>query len=399
MSFLKMTDLELTGKRVLIREDLNVPIQEGKITSDARITASLPTIQLALKANAKVIVTSHLGRPTAGTYEDKFSLAPVAQRLSEQLGQEVRLIKDWLNGIEVEPGEVVLCENTRFNVGEKENDAALAQKMAALCDIYVNDAFATAHRKEASTYGITQYAKVACAGLLLANELESLAKVMLNPERPLVAVVGGSKVSTKLHLLKSITKIVDHLIVGGGIANTFIAAAGHSVGASLYEPDLIEEAKRLTSMAGTLGAEIPMPADVVVAKTLSEDADTQIKQIADIDPTDMILDIGPHTAEIFADIIKTAKTIVWNGPLGAFEMDPFSHGTQIIGEAIAMSSAYSVAGGGDTVAAIDKYGLSDKISYISTGGGAFLTYLEGKKLPTVAALEEHYAKKEDKEND
>ena len=388
MAFLKMTDLDLANKRVLIREDLNVPIKDGEITSNVRIKAALSGIKHALKEKAAVIVTSHLGRPTEGTYDAQLSLAPVAAKLSEFLGQPVPLIKDWLEGVDVKPGQVVLCENTRFNVGEKANDNALAQKMAALCDIYVNDAFATAHRSEASTCGIAKFAKVACAGPLLSAELEALEKVMANPERPLVAIVGGSKVSTKLALLGSIAKKVDSLIVGGGIANTFIAAAGHPIGKSLYEADLIDEAERLTSSAEQLGVKIPLPTDVIVAEQFSADAEAYDQPISHVGEDERILDIGPDTVKELVKVIKKAKTILWNGPVGAFEIEQFSKGTEAIAKAIAENTdAYCVAGGGDTIAAIEKYDLADKISYISTGGGAFLTYLEGKTLPAVAALE------------
>lgn len=392
MSYLKMTDLDLSDKRVLIREDLNVPLEKGRITSDARIVASLPTIESAVDQNAAVIIVSHLGRPTEGEYNEKYSLAPVAAKLTEMLGQNVKLVKDWVNGVEVEPGQVVLCENVRFLVGEEKNDDDLAKKMAALCDVYVNDAFATAHRKQASTYGIAKYAKVACAGLLLDDELTALAKIMENPVRPMVAIIGGAKVSTKLKLLESIAKVVDELIVGGGIANTFIKAAGNNVGKSLYEPDLVKDASHLVQMAETLGVKIPMPVDVVVATEFSETAVATIKTLSEVRDDEMILDIGPETVKKFKAVIEKAKTIVWNGPVGAFELTPFSKGTEDIAKAIAESSAFSVAGGGDTIAAIEKYGIKDKISYISTAGGAFLEYLEGEKLPAVEALETCYAK-------
>ncbi|HCU05072.1 MAG: phosphoglycerate kinase [Gammaproteobacteria bacterium GWE2_42_36] len=388
-----MTEVNLANKRVLIREDLNVPVKEGKIKSEARIVAALPTIKKALAEKAAVIIISHLGRPTPGKYDEENSLAPVAKRLSELLGQPVPLVKDWIDGgFEVKPGEVVLCENVRCLVGEKENDDALSQKMAKLCDIYIHDAFATAHRKEASTYGVAKYAKVACAGLLLDAELEALGSIMERPTRPLMAVVGGSKVSTKLKLLGSITKMVDVLFVGGGIANTFLAAAGKPVGKSLYEPDLVEEAKRLMIVAKAAGKSIPLPIDVVVAKEFSEAAVSAVKKVDDVAADDMILDLGPETAKLFAAQLQNAKTILWNGPVGAFEMDQFAKGTDVVGKGIANSSAYSVAGGGDTIAAIEKCGIKENISYISTAGGAFLEYLEGDKLPAVEVLEACFAK-------
>ena len=392
-AYLKMTEVNLANKRVLIREDLNVPVKEGKIKSEARIVAALPTIKKALAEKAAVIIISHLGRPTPGKYDEENSLAPVAKRLSELLGQPVPLVKDWIDGgFEVKPGEVVLCENVRCLVGEKENDDALSQKMAKLCDIYIHDAFATAHRKEASTYGVAKYAKVACAGLLLDAELEALGSIMERPTRPLMAVVGGSKVSTKLKLLGSITKMVDVLFVGGGIANTFLAAAGKPVGKSLYEPDLVEEAKRLMIVAKAAGKSIPLPIDVVVAKEFSEAAVSAVKKVDEVAADDMILDLGPETAKLFAAQLQNAKTILWNGPVGAFEMDQFAKGTDVVGKGIANSSAYSVAGGGDTIAAIEKCGIKENISYISTAGGAFLEYLEGDKLPAVEVLEACFAK-------
>ena len=391
MPYLKMSDLDLQGKRVLIREDLNVPLKNGVITSDARIVASLPTMQKALKAGAAVMVVSHLGRPTEGEYDAKLSLAPVAAKLTTLLGQEVELIKEWINGVSVKPGQIVLCENVRFLVGEEDNDEELSEKMASLCDVYVNDAFATAHRKQASTYGIAKYAKVACAGILLEGELVALENIMDKPVRPLVAVIGGAKVSTKLKLLESIAKVVDDLIVGGGIANTFIAAAGNDVGKSLYEPNLVKDAEHLVAMAETLGVTIPMPVDVVVGAEFSETAKATVKMLDEVKEDEMILDIGPETVKIFEAVIAKAKTIVWNGPVGAFELAPFSKGTEAIATAIAKSSAYTVAGGGDTIAAIEKYNIQDQISYISTAGGAFLAYLEGDKLPAVEALETCYA--------
>jgi phosphoglycerate kinase len=382
MSVINMTDLDLAGKRVLIRQDLNVPVKDGKVTSDARIQASLPTIQLALDAGAKVMVMSHLGRPTEGEYVEEFSLQPVANHLASLLNKDVPLVSDWLDGVDVAEGELVLCENVRFNVGEKTDNEALSQKMAALCDIYVMDAFGTAHRAQASTHGVAKFAPVACAGPLLANELEALAKAIDNPEAPVVAIVGGSKVSTKLTVLDSLKELADQLIVGGGIANTFLAAAGFPVGKSLYEENLIEDAKRLMKETN-----IPLPTDVVVAKTFSEDAEATIKAVADVAGDDMILDIGPETRQAFNEIINNAKTIVWNGPVGVFEFDQFGEGTKSMSLAIAESSAFSIAGGGDTLAAVDKYGIKEQVSYISTGGGAFLEFLEGKTLPAVAVLE------------
>jgi len=388
MSVIKMTDLKLGGKRVLIRQDLNVPIKNGKVTSDARIRASMPTIEHAVKAGAKVMLMSHLGRPEEGVYDEKYSLAPVAEHMSGLLGKPVRLIKDWLNGMDLADGEVVICENVRFNKGEKKNDDALSKKMAALCDVYVMDAFGTAHRAQASTHGVAKYAPVACAGPLLAAELEALAKALDKPARPMVAIVGGSKVSTKLTVLESLSKIVDQLIVGGGIANTFIAAAGHNVGKSLYEEDLIGEAKKLASAAKAAGGDIPIPVDVVCGKEFSESAAATLKSVKDVAADDMIFDVGPKTAQQFAEILKNAGTIVWNGPVGVFEFDQFGAGTKAMAMAIADSKAFSIAGGGDTLAAVDKYNIADKVSYISTGGGAFLEFLEGKKLPAVAILEE-----------
>ncbi len=388
MSFKRMIDLDLNGKRVLIREDLNVPLKDGKVSSDSRIRACLPTIRHAVKAGARIILMSHLGRPTEGQYAPEFSLKPVADRLSELLGQPVRLVKDWLSGVDAEPGEVVLCENVRFNPGEKKDDPELSKKMAALCDIYVMDAFGTAHRAEASTHGVGLQAPVACAGLLLAAELDALGKALQHPKRPLLAVVGGSKVSTKLTVLESLCSKVDRLIVGGGIANTFIAAAGHAVGKSLHEPDLIPEARRLAEAAKARGAEIPAPTDVVCAKEFSEKAAASVKQVGDVEADDLILDIGPQTAARYAEIIQAAGTIVWNGPVGVFEFASFGEGTRIVAMAIADSPAFSIAGGGDTLAAIDKYGIGDRISYTSTGGGAFLEFLEGKALPAVTMLEQ-----------
>lgn len=387
MPVIKMTDLDLAGKRVLIREDLNVPLKNGEITSDARLRAALPTIKLAIGAGAKVMVMSHLGRPTEGEFDEQFSLAPVARYLSDKLSMEVPLIKDWIDGVEVQAGEVVLCENVRFLLGEGKDDEALARKMAALCDVYVMDAFGTAHRAQASTHGVGKFAPVACAGPLLSGELEALGKALNNPARPFVAIVGGSKVSTKLTVLESMSGVVDQLIVGGGIANTFIAAAGYPVGKSLYEADLVDEAKRLTDAAKARGGDIPVPTDVVCAKEFAETAEATLKPAADVSEDDMIFDVGPDTSAAFADIIRNAGTIVWNGPVGVFEFDQFGAGTEAISRAIADSPAFSIAGGGDTLAAVDKYGIADKVSYISTGGGAFLEFLEGKTLPAVAMLE------------
>ena len=388
MSVIKMADLDLNGKRVLIREDLNVPVKAGKVTSDARIRAALPSIKLALEKGAKVMVMSHLGRPTEGEYNEEFSLAPVVDYLNEALEQTVRLEKDYLDGVEIADNEVVVFENVRFNVGEKKNDEALSKKLAALCDVYVMDAFGTAHRAQASTHGVGLFADVACAGPLLAAELEALGKALDNPARPLVAIVGGSKVSTKLTVLDSLSTIVDQLVTGGGIANTFIAAAGHPVGKSLYEADLIDEANKLSAAAKANNGEIPVPTDVVVGNEFSESAVATLKDVNEVTDEDMIFDIGPDTANQLAKIIANAGTVVWNGPVGVFEFDQFGNGTRAIADAIANSSAFSIAGGGDTLAAIDKYGIADKVSYISTGGGAFLEFLEGKKLPAVAMLEE-----------
>lgn len=386
MSIQRMVDLDLSGKRVLIRQDLNVPVKNGKVTSDIRIQASVPTIEKALAAGAAVMLLSHLGRPVEGQYDEASSLKPVAERLSALLGKPVRLEKDWLDGIVIAPGELVLCENVRFNVGEEKNSDELGKKMAALCDVFVMDAFGTAHRAQASTHSVAKFAPIVCAGPLLASELDALGKALETPTKPLVAIVGGSKVSTKLTVLKSLSKKVDQLIVGGGIANTFIAAAGFPVGKSLYEADLIEEAQRLIAAAKQAGSDIPIPVDVVCAKEFSETAIATIKNVADVEADDLILDIGPDTAKQYAELLKSAGTIVWNGPVGVFEIEQFSHGTQVLATAIAESSAFSIAGGGDTLAAIDKYGINDQISYTSTGGGAFLEFLEGKELPAVAIL-------------
>ena len=382
MTVINMTDLDLANQRVLIREDLNVPVKDGQVTSDARIRAALPTIKLALEAGAKVMVMSHLGRPTEGEYDEQYSLKPVADHLSTLLGQDVPLVKDWLDGVEVEAGQVVLVENVRFNVGEKKDDETLAKKMAALCDIYVMDAFGTAHRAQASTHGVGKFAPIACAGPLLAAELEALGKALDNPARPLVAVVGGSKVSTKLTVLESLSKVCDQLIVGGGISNTFVAARGYNVGQSLYEKDLIPQAQKLMA-----DLDIPAVTDVRVGTEFSETAVATVKPVDQVADNEEIMDLGPESAQALAEILKGAKTILWNGPCGVFEFDNFSKGTEVVAQAIAQSDAFSVAGGGDTLAAIDKYGLADQVSYISTGGGAFLEFVEGKVLPAVAMLE------------
>lgn len=383
-----MTDIDLSGKRLLIRQDLNVPLKDGKVTSDKRIRASLPTIKLAVDAGARVMIMSHLGRPVEGEYDPRFSMAPVADTLAELLGRKVRLVKDWLDGVDVDEGEVALMENVRFNKGEKKNEDGLSKKMAALCDVYVMDAFGTAHRAQASTHGVARYAPVASAGPLLSAELDALGKALDNPARPMLAIVGGSKVSTKLPVLESLSKVVDQLIVGGGILNTFIAAAGYKVGKSLYEEDLIDEAKRLTENARARGGDIPIPTDVVCGKEFAETAAATLKNIGEVEDDDMIFDVGPETSGKFAEILKKAGTIIWNGPVGVFEFDQFGEGTKSLSIAIAESPAFSIAGGGDTLAAIDKYGIADKISCISTGGGAFLEFLEGKELPAVAVLEE-----------
>jgi len=390
MSVIKMMDLDLAGKRVLIRQDLNVPIKNGKVTSDKRIIASLPTIEHCMKAGAKVMVMSHLGRPTEGEYNEEFSMIPVGDHIAALLGRNVDMVKDWTEkGVgPMNDGDLVLLENVRFNVGEKKNDDALAKKMAELCDVFVMDAFGTAHRAQASTHGVAKFAPVACAGPLLAGELEALGKALDKPARPMVAIVGGSKVSTKLTVLESLSKIVDQLIVGGGIANTFIAAQGHNVGKSLYEADLVDTAKKLTADAQARGGDIPVPTDVVCAKEFAETAEATLKSVSDVTDDDMIFDIGPDSAAALADTLKNAGTIVWNGPVGVFEFDQFGEGTKAISMAIAESKAFSIAGGGDTLAAVDKYGIASKVSYISTGGGAFLEFLEGKQLPAVAILEE-----------
>jgi phosphoglycerate kinase len=396
MSVIKMADLDLKGKRVLIREDLNVPVKNGKVASDARIVASLPTIRLALEKGAAVMVCSHLGRPTEGEFSEENSMKPVADYLSQALGRDVPLLKDYLGGVDVAPGQVVLFENVRFNKGEKKNSDELAQKYAALCDVFVMDAFGTAHRAEGSTHGVAKFAKVACAGPLLAAELDALEKALAKPERPMVAIVAGSKVSTKLDVLTSLSTLCDQLIVGGGIANTFLAAAGYKVGKSLCEHDLIDTARAIAAKVS-----VPLPLDVVVAEVTGpiedfmafvNNATPVVKDVKDVGDNDMILDVGPKTAAQFAELLKAAKTVLWNGPVGVFEVDSFGNGTRVLSQAIAESAAFSIAGGGDTLAAIDKYGVSEKISYISTGGGAFLEFVEGKQLPAVAALEEAAAK-------
>ncbi len=383
-----LADMELANRRLLIRQDLNVPVNEGVITNDARIRASLPTLKLALSQGAAVMVMSHLGRPTEGVIEDQYSLQPAADALSAALGQPVALVKDWIDGCDVEPGQIVLCENVRFLAGEKKCEDALAKKMAALCDIYVMDAFGTAHRAQASTYGVAKFAPEVCAGPLLAAELDALAKALDNPQRPMVAIVGGSKVSTKLILLEQLIDKVDQLVVGGGIANTFIAAAGYSVGKSLYEADLVDVAKQLIEKAKQRGAEIPIPTDVVCAKEFSETAAAEIKSVKDVADDDMILDLGPESAKHLSTVMQSAGTIVWNGPLGVFEIPQFAQATKTLSDAIATSQAFSIAGGGDTVAAIDKFEVAERISYISTGGGAFLEFLEGKTFPAVEILQQ-----------
>ena len=389
MSFIKLTDLDLAGKRVLIRADLNVPVKDGKVTSDARITASMPTMEHCAKAGAKVMVMSHRGRPEEGVVDEENSMQPIADDMSAKLGKDVRLIKDYLdNAPEVADGEIVLFENVRFNSGEKKDDEELAKKYASLCDIFVMDAFGTAHRAQASTHGAGKFAPVACAGLLLADELDNLAKALAEPARPMVAIVGGSKVSTKLTVLEALSEKVDQLVVGGGIANTFLKAMGHNVGKSLCENDLVDTAKVLVEKMKERGANIPIAVDVVCGKEFSETAEATLKDAADVDDDDMIFDIGPKSAQELADIIEKAGTVVWNGPVGVFEFDQFGEGTKTVSMAIANSDCFSLAGGGDTIAAIQKYDIYDKVSYISTAGGAFLEYLEGKTLPAVAMLEE-----------
>ncbi len=391
MKVLRMADLDLRGKRVLIREDLNVPVNNGVVSSDARIRAALPTLRSALQQGARVIVLSHLGRPEEGRFDPALSLAPVAAKLSELLGKPVPLQRDWLAGVECEPGALVLCENVRFNKGEKKDNDALARQMAALCDVFVMDAFGTAHRAEASTHGVAKYAARACAGPLLVAELDALERALAKPARPLVAIVAGSKVSTKLVLLESLLDRVDQLIVGGGIANTFLAATGIQVGKSLYEKDMLEIARKLLARAQARGTEIPLPVDVVVAREFAATAHADVRPVDQVADDELILDIGPDTAEALATILQAAGTIIWNGPVGVFEFDQFGEGTKTIANAIASSKSFSIAGGGDTLAAIEKYGVEDGISYISTGGGAFLEFVEGKTLPAVAVLEERAA--------
>ena len=383
-----MADADLRNKRVLIREDLNVPVHDGVVTSDARIRAAVPTIRYALDQHAKVFILSHLGRPEEGKYDAQLSLAPVAARLSDLLGKPVPLRKDWLEGVDCAAGDAVLCENVRFNKGEKKDSESLARKMAALCDVFVMDAFGTAHRAEASTHGVARFAKVACAGPLLAGELEALETALQQPARPLLAIVGGSKVSTKLTVLESLLEKVDKLIVGGGIANTFLAATGIGVGKSLHEGEMLDVARRLMDKARAAGTEVPLPTDVVVAKEFAATAHADVRSIHDVRPDEMILDIGPDTADRFSALLQSAGTIIWNGPVGVFEFEQFGEGTRAVALAIARSKAFSLAGGGDTLAAIEKYGVEDGISYISTGGGAFLEFVEGKTLPAVAVLEE-----------
>ncbi len=388
MSILNMADLKLKNQRVLIREDLNVPVKNGHVTSAKRIEAALPTIRFAIEKNAKVILLSHLGRPKEGEYDEEQSLLPIANYFREKCGLNVRLEKNWLDGFDVDVGEVVLCENVRFQVGEKSNDDKLAKQIASLCDVYVMDAFGTAHRAQASTHGVAKYAPIACAGPLLKKELDSLEKALTDPARPMVAIVGGAKVSTKLKLLESLLDKVDQLIVGGGIANTFLAAAGKPVGESLYEKDLLSTAKELLAKAESLKTEIPLPTDVVCATEFSDTAKATTKVVEEVKDEDMILDFGPQSSQKLASFMNDAGTIVWNGPVGVFEFEAFSHGTEVMARAIANSNAFSIAGGGDTLAAVDKFGLENQISYISTGGGAFLEYLEGRSLPAVEILKE-----------
>ena len=393
MAFIKLADLDLAGKRILIRADLNVPVKDGKVTSDARITASMPTIEHCMKAGAKVQVMSHRGRPEEGKADDENSLQPIADNMSAKLGNDVRLIKDYLdNAPEIADGECVLFENVRFNAGENKDDDGLAKQYATLCDIFVMDAFGTAHRAQASTHGVGVHAPVACAGLLLSGELDSLAKALADPARPMVAIVGGSKVSTKLTVLEALSEKVDQLVVGGGIANTFLAAMGHNVGKSLYEADLVDTAKELIAKMAARGASIPIPTDVVCAKEFSEDAEATLMDASEVGDDDMIFDIGPNSAKELVEIIAKAGTIVWNGPVGVFEFDQFGEGTKTVSMAIADSDGFSLAGGGDTIAAIQKYDIFDKVTYISTAGGAFLEYLEGKTLPAVAMLEAQASK-------
>ena len=392
MNILKMQDQDLSNKRVLIRQDLNVPIKTGKVSSAKRIIASMPTIKLALEKGAAVMVMSHLGRPTEGEFDEEYSLQPVADYLSKKLEQNVTLQKDWLNGVNIKSGELVILENVRFNKGESDNDESLSKQIAKLCDIFVMDAFGTAHRKQASTYGVAQFAPIAVGGPLLMGELEALTASLNDPKRPMLAIVGGSKVSTKLTVLESLSKQVDQLIVGGGIANTFIAAAGYNVGQSLYEEDLVGQAKNLMQQALEQDREIPVPTDVVTAKEFSESAEATIKQVDEVEDDDMILDIGPETATKFADMARKAGTVVWNGPVGVFEINQFGNGTETLAEGVAACEGFTIAGGGDTLAAIDKYEIEKHISYVSTGGGAFLEFLEGKKLPAVEILEKRFTK-------
>lgn len=390
--FLRMTDIDLAGKRVLIRQDLNVPFLNGEVSSTGRLRASLPTLRIALDAGARVMVMSHLGRPKEGEADSEHSLAPVAACMADMLGQEVPLVTNWLDGVEVEPGQIVMCENVRFNVGEKSNNEDLSKKMAALCDVFVMDAFGTAHRAQASTEGVARYAPLACAGPLLAAEVLALSEALENPKRPLVVIVGGSKVSTKLELLENLSHVADELILGGGIANTFLAATGKNVGASLYEPDLLGAARLVNAEMKKRGGAIPLPVDVVAATEVSPEAHPETRPVDDLEDDEMILDVGPETRDIFSSIVKNAGTILWNGPLGVFEIDQFGGGTHVLARAVADSPAFSIAGGGDTLAAIEKYRVESRISYISTGGGAFLEFLEGKKLPAIAVLEQRAKK-------
>ena len=391
-----MQDLNLTDQRLLIREDLNVPMENGEITNDERITRALPTIEMALKANARVMILSHSGRPVEGEYDAQYSLAPVSRALSEKLQRDIPLVTDWLDGVDVTPGQAVLCENVRFNVGEKENDSALAKRMAGICDIFVMDAFATAHRAQASTVGVAEYAPIACAGPLLSSELNTLTHALQDPKRPLVAIVGGSKLATKIEVLDSLVDKVDQLIVGGGIANTFLKARGCAIGKSLFEANWVSSAKELLIKAEKKGVSIPLPQDVVVAKQLSPDATAEIKSVDEVADDDCIFDVGPQTAASYPSLMAEAGTIVWNGPIGVFEIEAFSKGTEALGKAIAASQAYSIAGGGDTLAALDKFGVSSQMSYISTGGGAFLEFLEGRALPAITLLEKRAKKYEQK---
>ncbi len=387
MSVLKMAELDLSGKRLLIRQDLNVPIDDGRITSDARLRAALPTLRLALEKGASVLVLSHLGRPKAGQFDPEHSLTPVAAWFTQALGRSVPIVSNWIDGVALQPGQIALGENTRFLKGEKDDDEALAKKMAALCDIYVMDAFGTAHRAEASTHGVAKFAPVACAGPLLAAELEALGKALAQPKRPLVVIVGGSKVSTKLDLLNNLADVADQLIIGGGIANTFLAAAGHKVGKSLYEPEMLDTARAVLAKIRKRGGDIPLPEDVVCASEFSPEAHAETRPANEVEADEMILDIGPKARKKLGGLLKNAGTIVWNGPVGVFEYESFAGGTKALAKAIADSKAFSLAGGGDTLAAIDKFGVADRLGYISTGGGAFLEFLEGKKLPAVAMLE------------